>query len=89
MWKILVVFVLCGYAISTVLAFDGSKKPAEVEKPQITTTSPSLHTQIESNVAFGVKKVWKNLVEFMQDGLTTKTPETPVQSPVSEPSGTT
>ncbi len=84
MWRILVVFVLCGYAISTVLAFDGSKKPAEVESPQI-TTSPSLHTQIESNVAFGVKKVWKNLVEFMQEGLSSqeKQEPTPIPNPES------
>lgn len=80
----MVVFVLCGYAISTVLAFDGSKKPEEAKQTQVANTSASLHTQIESNVAFGVKKVWKNLVEFMQEGLSSEEKQEPTPIPIPE-----
>ena len=67
MWRLVAVFVLCGYAISSVLAYDISNTHSNTTQQQ--TDSQSLHAQIESDVAFWVKKVWQNLVEFMQDGL--------------------
>jgi len=70
MWRLVAVFVLSGYAVSTVLAFDVN--PTNSTSMQQTIDSPSLHTQIESDVAFWVKKVWNNLVAFMQDGLPDK-----------------
>ena len=67
MWRLVAVFVLCGYAISSVLAYDiNTTKWTETQQ---TTDSQSLHAQIESDVALWVKKVWNNLVDFMQDGL--------------------
>ena len=67
MWRLVAVFVLCWYAISSVLAYDISN--SQWNSVQQTTDSQSLHAQIESDVAFWVKKVWNNLVDFMQDGL--------------------
>lgn len=66
MWRLVAVFVLCWYAVSTVLAYDVNNRWAITQQ---TSDSQSLHTQIESDVAFWVKKVWNNLVEFMQDWL--------------------
>jgi hypothetical protein len=50
MWRLVAVFVLSGYAVSTVLAFDVN--PTNSTSMQQTIDSPSLHTQIESDVAF-------------------------------------
>ena len=67
MWRLVAVFVLCGYAISSVLAYDINNSQSNIEQQK--TDSQSLHAQIESDVALWVKKVWNNLVDFMQDGL--------------------
>jgi hypothetical protein len=49
MWRLVAVFVLCGYAISSVLAYDINA--VQLNKAQQQTDSQSLHTQIESDVA--------------------------------------
>ena len=67
MWRLVAAFVLSGYAVSTVLAFDvNSANSTSYQQP---IDSTSLHTQIESDVALWVKKVWNNLVAYMQDGI--------------------
>lgn len=72
LWKALVVFVIGGYTLTSVLAFDAQGvQTSSQEKATKTTASETLHDQIENNVAFGVKQIWKNLVAFMQDGLDT------------------
>lgn len=85
LWRFLVVFVIGGYTLSTVLAFDGQSFKTQKSEGdlQTTTNSPTLHTQIEDNVAFGAKKVWTNLVNFMQEGLPSekKEEETWMQTP--------
>jgi hypothetical protein len=50
MWRLVAVFVLCGYAISSVLAYDISNTHSNTTQQQ--TDSQSLHAQIESDVAF-------------------------------------
>ncbi|MBR6907562.1 hypothetical protein IKN40_03540 [bacterium] len=50
MWRLVAVFVLCGYAISSVLAYDISNSQSNIKQQQ--TDSQSLHAQIESDVAF-------------------------------------
>ena len=69
-WRLVAAFILSGYAVSSVLAYDvNPSRYASVQQP---TDSQSLHTQIESDVALWVKKVWNNLVAYMQDGLPLK-----------------
>ena len=54
LWRLIAVFVACGYAISTVIAYDGNPNGSTSWSSisQITTDSPSLHAQIQSDVAF-------------------------------------
>lgn len=85
-WKALVLFVLIGYGVSNVLAFDGI---IEKEKTLHESWSSSignfknlfsiteskkagteLPKQIEESVATETKKIWNNLLNFMQGGLT-------------------
>ncbi len=75
MWRLVAVFLLCGYTISSVLAYD--VKYTQSNNAQQTTDSQSLHTQIESDVALWVKKVWNNLVDFMQDWLPSREDKQP------------
>jgi hypothetical protein len=49
MWRLVAVFLLCGYTISSVLAYD--VKYTQSNNTQQTTDSQSLHAQIESDVA--------------------------------------
>jgi hypothetical protein len=49
MWRLVAVFVLCGYAISSVLAYDASYTQSNTM--QQNPDSQSLHNQIESDVA--------------------------------------
>lgn len=69
LWRMLVIFIIGGYTLSTVLAFDGRQTPQESKLPQKITTETPLRTQIEDGLASGVKNIWKNLVSFMQEGL--------------------
>ena len=72
LWKALVVFVIGGYTLTSVLAFDAQgNKTSEQEKATKTNAPEALHDQIENHVAFGVKQVWNNLVAFMQEGMET------------------
>lgn len=72
LWKALVVFVIGGYTLTSVLAFDAQgSKTSEQEKVTKTNAPEALHDQIENHVAFGVKQVWNNLVAFMQEGMET------------------
>ena len=72
LWKALVVFVIGGYTLTSVLAFDAQgSKTSEQEKATKTNAPEALHDQIENHVAFGVKQVWNNLVAFMQEGMET------------------
>jgi len=72
LWKALVVFVIGGYTLTSVLAFDAQgSKTSEQEKATKPNAPATLHDQIENNVAFGVKQVWNNLVAFMQEGMET------------------
>ena len=73
-WKLLVVFVIGGYTLTSVLAFDsqGNRSLDQGQLSEKLQASQPLHAQIEENVAFGARKVWKNLVNFMQEGFDTK-----------------
>ena len=72
LWRMLVIFIIGGYTLSTVLAFDGRQNPQESKLPQKITTETPLRTQIEDGLASGVKSIWRNLVSFMQEGLDAK-----------------
>lgn len=64
------IFVIGGYTLTSVLAFDAQGgKTSQQQEAIKTRASETLHDQIESDVAFGVKKVWNNLVDFMQEGM--------------------
>ena len=73
-WKLLVVFVIGGYTLTSVLAFDshGNRSLDQGQLSEKLQASQPLHAQIEENVAFGARKVWKNLVNFMQEGFDAK-----------------
>ena len=60
--------------MTSVLAFDsqGNRSLAQEQLSEKLQASQPLHAQIEENVAFGARKVWKNLVNFMQEGFDTK-----------------
>ena len=67
MWKVLAVIVIFWYTVSSVLASNiTSIKNTE---PNTITPASSLQKEIETDVALSAKKVWNNLVNFMQDGM--------------------
>ncbi|MDO4713872.1 MAG: hypothetical protein Q4B28_04435 [bacterium] len=79
-WKILAIVVICGYTLSTVLAFDSKVLPSQASTPAANT--PSLQKEIETDVALSAKKVWTSILDFMQGGLDTS--ETSSAEPKSD-----
>lgn len=66
-WKIGAIVVLCGYTLSTVLAFDGNQVTSHSKNTSPST--PSLQKEIETDVALSAQKVWTSILDFMQGGL--------------------
>ena len=67
MWKVLAVIVIFWYTVSSVLASNITSIKNTESNP--ITPASSLQKEIETDVALSAKKVWNNLVNFMQDGI--------------------
>lgn len=70
-WKVLAVMVGFGYTVSTVIAYDPAVyQPSSAIAPSAPT---SLQKEIETEVALSAQKVWRNLLDFMQQGISSDT----------------